>query len=39
VQVTGLDANGRLRNFAVVDLASMTWRLRRPSLLNLGRYR
>ncbi len=36
VQVTGLCADGRLRNFAVLDVASMTWRLRRRGLLDLG---
>lgn len=28
VQVTGLDADGRLRNFAVLDVADMRWELR-----------
>jgi len=28
VQVTGLDADGRLRNFAVLDIADMRWELR-----------
>ena len=29
VQVTGLAAEGSLRNFAVLDVASLTWKLRR----------
>jgi Calcineurin-like phosphoesterase len=36
VQVTGLAADGVLRNFAVLDVASMTWKLRRRGLLDLG---
>ena len=28
VQVAGLDADGRLRNFAVLDVADMRWELR-----------
>ena len=36
VQVTGLCADGRLRNFAVLDVESMTWRLRGRGLLDLG---
>jgi hypothetical protein len=28
VQVTGLDADNRLRNFAVLDVAEMRWELR-----------
>ena len=28
VQVTGLDADSRLRNFAVLDVADMRWELR-----------
>src|SRR6266566_1894261 len=36
VQVTGLCADGRLRNFAVLDVQSMTWRLRARGLLDLG---
>jgi hypothetical protein len=28
VQVTGLDADGRLRNFAVLDVAAMRWQVR-----------
>jgi hypothetical protein len=39
VQVTGLAADGVLRNFAVLDVASMAWRLRRRGLLDLSRYR
>jgi predicted phosphodiesterase len=30
VQVTGLAADGLLRNFATLDVESMTWQLRRP---------
>ena len=33
VQVTGLPADGALRNFAVLDARSMTWRLHRRGLL------
>ncbi len=33
VQVTGLAADGVLANFAVLDVASMTWRLQRRGLL------
>jgi hypothetical protein len=36
VQVTGLAADGLLRNFAVLDVESMTWQLRRRGLLDLG---
>lgn len=35
VQVTGLAADGSLRNFAVLDVESMTWKLRRRSLLDI----
>jgi hypothetical protein len=37
VRVTGLCADDRLRNFAVLDVESMTWRLRGRGLLDLGR--
>jgi len=37
VQVTGLCDDGRLDNFAVLDTASMSWRLRRRGLLDLSR--
>lgn len=37
VQVTGLDADGRLRNFAVLDVAAMTWELRGSSWLSRHR--
>lgn len=36
VEVTGLTADGVLRNFAVLDTELMTWRLRRRGLLDLG---
>lgn len=39
VQVTGLAADGVLRNFAVLDTASMTWALRRPAALSFSRGR
>jgi Calcineurin-like phosphoesterase len=35
VQVTGLAADGSLRNFAVLDVESMTWKLRRRGLLDV----
>jgi hypothetical protein len=35
VQVTGLAADGSLRNFAVLDVASVTWKLRRRGLLDV----
>ncbi len=37
VRVTGLCADGRLRNFAVLDVESMTWQMRRRGLLDFGR--
>ena len=37
VQVTGLDADGQLRNFAVLDVAAMTWELRGSSWLSRRR--
>jgi hypothetical protein len=37
VQVTGLASDGSLRNFAVLDVESMTFELRRRGLLDLGR--
>jgi len=37
VQVTGLAADGSLRNFAVLDVESMTVKLRRRGLLDLSR--
>jgi Calcineurin-like phosphoesterase len=39
VEVTGLAADGSLRNFAVLDIESLTWQLRRRGLLDLGRHR
>jgi len=36
VQVTGLAADGVLRNFAVLNVELMTWKLRRRGLLDLG---
>jgi len=33
VQVTGLGADGSMRNFAVLDVTSMQWALRRPGVL------
>jgi hypothetical protein len=39
VQVTGLAAEGSLRNFAVLDIESITWKLRRRGLLDVGRHR
>ena len=36
VQVTGLAADGRLRNFGVLDVTTMTWRLHRRGLLDIG---
>jgi hypothetical protein len=36
VQVTGLAADGVLRNFAVLDAELMTWSLRRRGLLDFG---
>jgi Calcineurin-like phosphoesterase len=39
VQVTGLAADGSLRNFAVLDVESVTWRLRSRGLLDIGRRR
>jgi hypothetical protein len=36
VQVTGLAADGLLRNFAVLDVGSMTWKLRRRGLMDFG---
>jgi Calcineurin-like phosphoesterase len=33
VQVTGLGADGSMRNFAVLDVTSMAWTLRRPRVL------
>src|SRR6266702_3802730 len=35
VQVTGLAADGSLRNFAVLDVESITWKLRRRGLLDV----
>jgi hypothetical protein len=35
VQVTGLAADGVLRNFAVLDTEHMSWSLRRRGLLDL----
>jgi hypothetical protein len=35
VQVTGLAADGSLRNFAVLDVETMTWKLRRRGLLDV----
>ncbi len=35
VQVTGLAAEGSLRNFAVLDVESITWKLRRRGLLDI----
>jgi Calcineurin-like phosphoesterase len=37
VQVTGLAADGSLRNFAVLDVESITFKLRRRGLLDLSR--
>jgi len=37
VQVTGLAADGLLRNFAVLDIASMNWTFQRRGILNLAR--
>jgi hypothetical protein len=39
VHVSGLAADGSLRNFAVLDVESLTWKLRRRGLLDLSRYR
>ena len=39
VHVTGLAADGSLRNFAVLDVQSLTWKLRRRGLLDLSRHR
>lgn len=39
VQVTGLAADGSLRNFAVLDVASLSYKLRRRGLLDIGRRR
>jgi hypothetical protein len=39
VQVTGLAADGSLRNFAVLDVASITWQPRRRGLLDFSRHR
>ena len=36
VQVTGLAADGVLRNFAVLNVEQMAWKLRRRGLLDLG---
>jgi hypothetical protein len=36
VQVTGLAADGLLRNFAVLDVESMSWQLPRRGLLDLA---
>lgn len=36
VQVTGLAADGVLRNFAVLNVELMTWRVRRRGLLDFG---
>ncbi len=33
VQVTGLGADGSMRNFAVLDVTGMEWALRRPRAL------
>ena len=35
VQVTGLAADGSLRNFAVLNVESITWKLRRRGLLDI----
>jgi hypothetical protein len=39
VQVTGLAADGSLRNFAVLDVASLSYKLRRRGLLDISRPR
>ncbi len=39
VQVTGLAADGSLRNFATLDVESVTWKLRSRGLLEVGRRR
>ena len=39
VQVTGLAADGSLRNFAVLDAEFVTWKLRSRGLLDIGRHR
>jgi len=39
VEVTGLAADGSLRNFAVLDIESLSWQLRRRGLLDLSRHR
>ncbi len=39
VQVTGLAADGSLRNFAVLDVESVGWKLRSRGLLDIGRRR
>jgi Calcineurin-like phosphoesterase len=38
VHITGLAADGSLRNFAVLDVESLTWKLRRRGLLDIGRH-
>ncbi|MGO8961424.1 MAG: metallophosphoesterase family protein [Streptosporangiaceae bacterium] len=39
VRVTGLAADGSLRNFAVLDVELVTWKLRSRGLLDVGRRR